>query len=66
MPTNQFRGFDGRSRVIPDTVELSDLDAARREGIRRAGAALVLDAHVIGPETDWHMDVTHGAGTLLF
>lgn len=66
MPMYQFRVFDGRSHVIPDTVEFSDLDAARREGIRRAGAALVLDAHVISPNADWHLDVTDKAGTLLF
>lgn len=66
MPLFQFQVFDGRSAVSPDTVELADLAAARREGIGRSGASLVLDAHVIESKNDWRIDVTDQKGTLLF
>lgn len=62
----QFQVFDGRSEVTPDTVELPTIDAARREGIRRAGATLVLDAHTLTPDHNWRLDVTDDRGTLLF
>lgn len=66
MSLYQFQVFDGRSEVSPDKVELPNLDAARREGIRRAGATLVLDAHIITPDNNWRLDVTDENGTLLF
>lgn len=62
----QFQVFDGRSEVSPDTVELPTIDAARREGIRRAGASLVLDAHTLSPDHNWRLDVTDDRGMLLF
>lgn len=66
MSLYRFQVFDGRSEVQPDTLELPDLEAARREGIRRAGATLVLDAHIINPENNWRLDVSDDRGTLLF
>ena len=66
MALYQFQVFDGRSEVSPDKVELPNLDAARREGIRRAGATLVLDAHIITPENNWRLDLTDERGTLLY
>ncbi|MGI3901207.1 MAG: DUF6894 family protein [Janthinobacterium lividum] len=66
MSRYRFQIFDGRSVIEPQVVELANLAAARREGIRRAGATLVLDAQVLTPDNDWRLDVTDEHGTLLF
>ncbi len=66
MSLYQFRVFDGRHNVDPETVELPDIAAARREGIRRAAAGLVLDAHTLRPNSDWRLDVIDERETLLF
>lgn len=66
MTQYRFQVFDGRSTIAPEVIELPDLAAARREGIRRAGATLVLDAQVLTPDNDWRLDVTDEHGTLLF
>ena len=64
--TFHFRTHDGVHAVEPETVELPDLTEARREGVRRAGATLVLDARKLDPAKDWHLDVTDADGTLLY
>lgn len=66
MATFHFQVHHGHHSVAPETVELSGAASARREGIRRAGAALVLDAHQLDAADDWHLDVTDDVGTLLF
>lgn len=66
MSIFRFQVHDGHHTVAPETVELPDLAAARRESVRRTGATLVLDAHTFLPSGDWHLDVTDEAGTLLF
>ncbi len=66
MSLFRFQIFDGRSQIDPHTIDLPNLAAARREGIRRAGATLVLDAPIMTPDKDWRLDVTDEQGTLLF
>ena len=64
--TFHFQTHDGVHAVEPEAVELPDLTEARREGIRRAGATLVLDARELDPAKNWHLDVTDAAGILLY
>lgn len=66
MPRYKFHVYDGRSDVTPDEVDLPDVDAARREGIRRAGATLVLDAHILKPNTEWRLEVKDRHGLVLY
>lgn len=66
MALYRFTVHDGHHSVDPETVDLPDVASARRESLRRAGAALVLDAHRFDPGWDWHLDVTDPNGTLLF
>lgn len=66
MSLYRFEVYASHHAVDPETVDLPDSDAARREGVRRAGATLVLDAHKLNPRDDWHLDVRDERGTLLF
>ena len=66
MPTFKSQVFDGRSDISPGTVDIPNLDAARREGIRREGATLVLDAHILAHTNNWRMDVADENSTLPF
>lgn len=66
MALYRFESHDGHHAVEPATLDLPDLAAAQREGARRVGTTLVLDAHHLRPHHDWHLDVTDKAGTLLF
>ncbi len=66
MPRYKFHVYDGRSDVKPDEETLPDADAARREGIRRAGATLVLDAHILRPDTEWRLEVKDERGLVLY
>ena len=61
-----FNVFDGHSTVEPHELDLPDVGAARREGIRRAGAALVLDAHKLQPGGEWRLEVTDERALVLF
>lgn len=66
MPLYRFVVHEGHHAVDPETVDLPDIAAARREGIRRAGATLVLDAHKLEAGNDWRLDVTDQNSTLLY
>ena len=66
MPRYKFHVYDGRVDVKPDEEVLRDVDAARREGIRRAGAALVLDAHTLRADTEWRLEVEDEHGLVLY
>ncbi len=66
MPRYKFHVYDGRVDVKPDEEDLRDSDAARREGIRRAGATLVLDAHILRADTEWRLEVEDEHGLVLY
>lgn len=66
MPRYKFHVSDGRADVTPDEEDLPDVEAARREGIRRAGATLVLDAHILRPDTEWRLEVKDELGLVLY
>ncbi len=66
MPRYKFHVYDGRVDVKPDEEDLRDSDAARREGIRRAGATLVLDAHTLRADTEWRLEVEDEHGLVLY
>lgn len=66
MPRYKFHVYDGRSDVRPDEEDLPDADAARREGIRRAAATLVLDAHILRPDTEWRLEVKDARDLVLY
>ena len=66
MPRYKFHVYDGRSDVKPDDGDFPDANAARREGIRRAGATLVLDAHILRPDTEWRLEVEDEHGLVLY
>ena len=66
MPQFHYNVFDGHSTVEPHAIELPDVDSACREGIRRAGAALVLDAHMLRPGGEWRLEVTDDTALVLF
>ena len=66
MPRYKFHVYDGRSDVKPDEEDLPDAAAARREGIRRAGATLVLDARILTPDTEWRLEVKDAQDLVLY
>ena len=66
MPRYKFHVYDGRGDVQPDEETLRDADAARREGIRRAGATLVLDAQTLRADTEWRLEVEDEHGLVLY
>ena len=66
MPRYHYNVFDGHSTVEPHALDLPDVDSACREGIRRAGAALVLDAHKLQPGGEWRLEVTDDRALVLF
>ena len=66
LPRYHFHVHDGSTRVDADGTDLPDLQAARREALKRAGA-IIGDA---GARADfgeeWRLEVTDHAGLMLF
>ncbi|MFB0492337.1 hypothetical protein ABIE45_004923 [Methylobacterium sp. OAE515] len=66
MPRFHFHVHDGYSALDIEGTELADWQAARLEAIRLAGDILKHDAHRIALGEDWRIEVTDGAGLILF
>jgi hypothetical protein len=66
MPRFHFHVHDGYSALDVEGTELADWQAARLEAIRLAGDILKHDAHRIALGEDWRIEVTDGAGLILF
>ena len=52
--------------LLAETDELQNLDEARVEASRRAGALLLKHAGQLWVDQDWRMDVTDERGLILF
>ena len=66
MPRFHFHVHDGYSALDVEGTEFADWQAARLEAIRLAGDILKHDAHRIALGEDWRIEVTDGAGLILF
>ena len=66
MPLFHFNVHHGGGSPDEEGTDLADPDCARVEAIRLAGILLAENAHEIGPDRDWQMDVTDDAGLTLF
>ena len=66
MPRYHFNVYDGHAEMDVDGTELPDIDAARADALRLAGA-IIADAGAradLGEE--WRVEVTDDTGLMLF
>jgi hypothetical protein len=66
MPLYHFNTVDGGRHRDIEGVELSDDDAARKEGIRFAGSVLAHEPDALWDGRDFRVEVTDHQHTLLF
>lgn len=66
MPCYHFNVYDGVQIIDKVGTELPDVRFARREAIRYAGSLLEDAAAKDGLGQEWRMEVTDGAGLILF
>ena len=66
MPRFHFNVYDSVCVLDPEGTELADLQAARVEAVRYAGALLADDAQRVAAGVNWRMEVTDDTGLVLF
>lgn len=65
MPRYYFNVIDGRGYADTEGVDLPDVTAAQRFGIRHAGEVLREDAERLRPDADWYLEITDAAGHVV-
>ena len=66
MPQFYFDVSDGRCSPDPSGLNLTDEQAARREGIRRVAMLLRATHNEKGTLRDWRLSVRNDTGEVLF
>lgn len=66
MPRFHFNVYDGYSTHDRNGTDLDDIHEARRTALRRASVLLDEEAMRGRLGEDWRLEVTDGAGVLLF
>ena len=66
MPRYHFHVYDGSALKDPKGSDLPDLQAARTEALKRAGAIIGDAGERADLGEEWRLDVTDDTGLMLF